>query len=128
MADLDAALCLFPRYVALVRRDVPIYILRSLFATLYLLPSSTSYAPVPIAATRYARALFRRAACLLEKGDAVGAIEGFKALYRVDRNWPQLPDWLVRAFSLQKRQAKGYKGGDSGPEAEASGKSTGTAG
>jgi len=51
-----------------------------------------------------------------------------QALYRVDRNWPQLPDWLVRAFSLQKRQAKGYKGGDSGPEAEASGKSTGTAG
>ena len=58
----------------------------------------------------------------------MGAIEGFKALYRVDRNWSQLPDWLVRAFSLQKRQAKGYKGGDSGPEAEASGKSTGTAG
>ena len=51
-----------------------------------------------------------------------------QALYRVDRNWPQLPDWLVRAFSLQKRQAKGYKGGDSGPEAEASGMSTGTAG
>jgi len=61
---------------------------------------------------RYARALFRRAACLLEKGDALGAVEGFKSLYRVDRNWPALPDWLVRAFSLQKRQAKGYKGGN----------------
>ena len=37
-------------------------------------------------------------------GDALGAVEGFKALYRVDRSWPALPDWLVRAFSLQKRQ------------------------
>ena len=63
---------------------------------------------------RYARALFRRAACLLEKGDALGAVEGFKSLYRVDRNWPSLPDWLVRAFSLQKRQAKGYKGSMAG--------------
>ena len=44
----------------------------------------------------------------------MAAVEGFKALYRVDRNWPALPDWLVRAFSLQKRQAKGYKGNMAG--------------
>jgi hypothetical protein len=34
---------------------------------------------------------------------------GFKDLYRVDRKWPNLSEWLVRAASLQKRQAKGYK-------------------
>ena len=57
---------------------------------------------------RYARALFRRAACLLEAGKAEAAVEGFKDLYRVDRDWPNLSEWLVRAFSLKKRQAKGY--------------------
>ena len=76
VADLDAALCLFPRY---------------------------------------SRALFRRAACLLEGGKAAAAVDGFKDLYRVDRNWPNLSEWLVRAFSLQKRQSKGgYKASPDG--------------
>ena len=57
---------------------------------------------------RYSRAIYRRAACLLEAGKATEAVEGFKDLYRVDRNWPNLSEWLVRAFSLQKRQARGY--------------------
>lgn len=35
---------------------------------------------------RYARALFRRAACLLEAGKAPMAVEAFKDLYRVDRS------------------------------------------
>lgn len=61
---------------------------------------------------RYKRALFRRAACLLEAGQAEKAIDGFKDLYRVDRDWPMLSDWLVRAYSLQKRQAKGYHKND----------------
>ena len=59
---------------------------------------------------RYTRALFRRAACLLESGNAEQAVEAFKDLYRVDRNWPNLSDWMVRAYSLKKRQAKGYQG------------------
>lgn len=67
---------------------------------------------------RYTRALFRRAACLLEAGKAEEAIEGFKALYRVDRDWPQLSEWLIRAFSLRKRQQKGYKRGDEDDEDE----------
>lgn len=58
---------------------------------------------------RYTRALFRRATCLLEAGKADDAVEAFKALYRVDRDWPNLSEWLVRAFSLKKRQAKGYR-------------------
>ncbi len=70
IVDLDAALCLFPRF---------------------------------------SRALFRRAACLLESGKADAAIEGFKDLYRVDRDWPMLSEWLIRAYTLRKRQAKGYR-------------------
>jgi len=58
---------------------------------------------------RFTRALFRRAACLLELGKANDAVEAFKDLYRVDRDWPQLSDWLVRAFTLLKRQKAGYK-------------------
>lgn len=61
---------------------------------------------------RYSRALFRRAACLLEAGQATAAKEGFKALYRVDRDWPDLSLWLIRAFSLEKRQARGYRRDD----------------
>ena len=60
---------------------------------------------------RYSRALFRRAACLLEAGKADLAVEGFKDLYRIDRDWINLSEWLVRAYSLRKRQAKGYQGG-----------------
>lgn len=52
------------------------------------------------------RAIYRRAVCLLEAGKASEAVEGFKDLYRVDRNWPNLSEWLVKAFSLQKRQVK----------------------
>lgn len=59
---------------------------------------------------RYSRALFRRAACLLEAGKADMAVDAFKDLYRVDRDWPNLSEWLVRAFSLRKRQARGYQG------------------
>ena len=37
-------------------------------------------------------------------------MEGFKALYRVDRDWPHLNEWLVRAYTLRKRQSRGdYK-------------------
>lgn len=56
----------------------------------------------------YTRAIYRRAACLLEAGKATEAVDGFQDLYRIDRNWPNLSEWLVRAFSLQKRQARGY--------------------
>lgn len=56
---------------------------------------------------RYSRALFRRAACLLEAGKAEEAVAGFKTLYRVDRAWPHLNEWLVRAYTLRKRQSRG---------------------
>ena len=74
---------------------------------------------------RFTRAIFRRAACLLELGKATESIEGFKDLYRIDRNWSMLSEWLVRAYALQKRQSKGYthtteKGGFSGNQTSGS--------
>lgn len=63
---------------------------------------------------RYTRALFRRAACLLEAGKADESVEGFKTLYRVDRDWPHLSEWLIRAYTLRKRQSRGdYRSADS---------------
>jgi tetratricopeptide (TPR) repeat protein len=56
---------------------------------------------------RYSRALFRRAACFLEAGKANEAVDGFKTLYRVDRDWPHLNEWLIRAYTLRKRQSRG---------------------
>jgi tetratricopeptide (TPR) repeat protein len=57
---------------------------------------------------RFGRALFRRAVCLLEAGRPAEALAGFEALYRVDRKWPRLPDWLLRAVAA-KRRAEGGK-------------------
>jgi hypothetical protein len=62
---------------------------------------------------RYSRALFRRAACLLEAGKANESVDGFKTLYRVDRDWPHLNEWLIRAYTLRKRQSRGdYRSGE----------------
>ncbi|CAK9061982.1 DnaJ homolog subfamily C member 7 homolog [Durusdinium trenchii] len=55
---------------------------------------------------RYARALFRRAACLLEAGRPKEAIKSLETLLRVDRKWPNLCDWLVRAHAQAKRMEK----------------------
>ena len=52
---------------------------------------------------RFGRALFRRAACLLESGKPDGAVDAFERLYRVDRSWPRLSDWLVRAHAAARR-------------------------
>jgi tetratricopeptide (TPR) repeat protein len=52
---------------------------------------------------RYGRALFRRAVCLLEAGRPGDAVEAFEALYRVDRAWPRLSEWLLRAIAAQRR-------------------------
>ena len=55
---------------------------------------------------RYPRALFRRAACLLEMAKPKEATTAFEALLGVDREWPHLLDWLIRAHALEKRQEK----------------------
>lgn len=55
---------------------------------------------------KYARALFRRSACLLEAGRPKEAIKTLETLLRVDRKWPNLCDWLVRAHAQAKRMEK----------------------
>lgn len=57
----------------------------------------------------FARAMFRRAVVLLELGDTYRSCEAFEDLYRLDRNWPRLDDWLVRSNALHKRATKGKK-------------------
>jgi tetratricopeptide (TPR) repeat protein len=52
---------------------------------------------------RYGRALFRRAVCLLEAGLPAESVAAFEAVYRVDRSWPRLADWLVRAHAAVRR-------------------------
>ena len=56
---------------------------------------------------RFGRALFRRAASLLEGGRPQEAVDGFEELYRVDRNWPRLSDWLLRAHAAKRRMDEG---------------------
>eukprot|EP00965_Chrysotila_dentata_P186178 6147816-Pleurochrysis_carterae.AAC.1 len=61
---------------------------------------------------RFGRALFRRAACLLEASRPAEAVEAFESLYRVDRDWPRLADWLVRAHAAERRMQKQASGDD----------------
>jgi len=55
---------------------------------------------------RYGRALFRRAACLLEAGLSVEAVRAFEVLLGIDREWPDLCNWLVRAHAHVKRSER----------------------
>ena len=64
---------------------------------------------------KYARALFRRALCLLESAKPTEALATLEKLLRVDRTWPRLLDWLIRASAQARRQAaQGNHGGGSG--------------
>ena len=53
---------------------------------------------------RFGRALLRRAVCLLECARTEEAVEAFEVLYRVDRQWPRLSDWLVRPHAAARRK------------------------
>jgi len=52
---------------------------------------------------RYPRAIFRRAVCLLEAGDAAKAILGFELVLALDRSWLNILEWLVRAHAQKRR-------------------------
>ena len=52
----------------------------------------------------------RRAACLLEDGKPDEAIDAFEALYRAERGWSRLSDWLVRAHAAARRSARAGEG------------------
>ena len=59
----------------------------------------------------YGRALFRRAASLLEAGKPDDAVSAFETLYRVDRSWPKLSEWLLRSIAAVRRGGAGGAGG-----------------
>eukprot|EP00927_Polykrikos_kofoidii_P048903 TRINITY_DN43072_c0_g1_i1.p1 TRINITY_DN43072_c0_g1~~TRINITY_DN43072_c0_g1_i1.p1 ORF type:complete len:1036 (-),score=219.78 TRINITY_DN43072_c0_g1_i1:105-3212(-) len=61
---------------------------------------------------RYKRALFRRGVCLLEAGSPNDAVVAFETLLGLDRVWPNMLEWLVRAHAQQQRQ--GGKTGSAG--------------
>ena len=61
---------------------------------------------------RYARALFRKAAVLLEAGRTEQAVAAFESLLRVDRAWPNLMEWLVRAHAIQRRKTRAAERGE----------------
>lgn len=52
---------------------------------------------------KFGRALFRRATCLLEDSKPTQAVAAFEDLYRVNRDWPNLSDWLLRAHAATRR-------------------------
>uniref|UniRef100_A0A0G4I5Q7 J domain-containing protein n=1 Tax=Chromera velia CCMP2878 TaxID=1169474 RepID=A0A0G4I5Q7_9ALVE len=56
----------------------------------------------------YKRALFRHGVCSLEAEKPEGAITSFETLMGLDREWPHLLDWLVRAHAAQRRQSGDY--------------------
>lgn len=71
---------------------------------------------------RYARALFRKGACLVEAGRSTEAVQCLEELLRVDRKWPDLCEWLVRAHAHARRaeqmggkQGKASRGVDTDP-------------
>ena len=51
-------------------------------------------------------ALFERGATLLDQGKYRLAYEAFSALHRIDREWPFLLEWLVRARAHWLREEK----------------------
>ncbi|CAE8668410.1 unnamed protein product [Polarella glacialis] len=59
----------------------------------------------------FKRALFRRGVCLLEAGQIQEAVRSLEILMGLDRTWPNLLEWMVRAHALQRRQGTGDRRG-----------------
>lgn len=55
---------------------------------------------------RYKRALFRRGVVLLELGRPQDGIKAFERILGLDRKWPKLCEWLIRAHAHLHRKAK----------------------
>lgn len=53
----------------------------------------------------YKRAIFRRGVCQLEVDKPAEAIQTFETLMSIDREWPNLLEWMVRAYANQRRSA-----------------------
>eukprot|EP00633_Aureoumbra_lagunensis_P003857 CAMPEP_0197315700 /NCGR_PEP_ID=MMETSP0891-20130614/39480_1 /TAXON_ID=44058 ORGANISM="Aureoumbra lagunensis, Strain CCMP1510" /NCGR_SAMPLE_ID=MMETSP0891 /ASSEMBLY_ACC=CAM_ASM_000534 /LENGTH=933 /DNA_ID=CAMNT_0042804819 /DNA_START=92 /DNA_END=2890 /DNA_ORIENTATION=+ len=53
----------------------------------------------------YTKAIFRKAVLLFECGKPKAAKRWFLELLRLQRNWPQLSQWLTRCIALYKRKS-----------------------
>eukprot|EP00929_Paragymnodinium_shiwhaense_P081220 TRINITY_DN42455_c0_g1_i1.p1 TRINITY_DN42455_c0_g1~~TRINITY_DN42455_c0_g1_i1.p1 ORF type:complete len:1097 (-),score=273.11 TRINITY_DN42455_c0_g1_i1:353-3589(-) len=60
---------------------------------------------------RFGRALYRRALALLEADCPAEAIRAFETLLRVDRSWPGIGEWLIRAHAAAKRSGNSTSAG-----------------
>ncbi|CAE8589708.1 unnamed protein product [Polarella glacialis] len=85
------------RAMLLADRAVCLRRLRDLTGALKDLDASLSLVP------RYKRAIFRRGLVLLQASRPQDAIAAFEGLLRLDRKWPKLIDWLVRAHMFLRR-------------------------
>lgn len=57
---------------------------------------------------RYAAALEEMGKLWIDRGVYEQAIHSFETLLRVDRKWPTVAGWLVRAHTLQRRQVEQF--------------------
>lgn len=57
---------------------------------------------------RYAAALEELGKLHMDQGLYEQAIHSFETLLRVDRKWPSVPGWLVRAHTLKRRHASDF--------------------
>ena len=73
----------------------------------------------------YTRALFERALTLMDSEDFEGAVGAFERLVAIDKGYPHLLTWLVRAHASLRRQRTGAAaralGGSAGGEGDAEG-------
>ena len=58
---------------------------------------------------RFTQAIFEQATALIETGQAKLSIRKLQHILRIDRHWPNLLDWLVRAHSMEKRVSREVK-------------------
>lgn len=59
---------------------------------------------------RYTRVHFRRGLCLIELEKPETAIQSFQRVLALDRDWPKLCEWLVRAHAQARRQQRNSVG------------------
>jgi len=55
---------------------------------------------------RYKKGIFERALLSLDKGSPAHALTDLERLLRLDREWPNISDWIVRASIAKMRAEK----------------------
>lgn len=65
---------------------------------------------------RYKKAIFERGVAQLDAGNPTEALQEFTWLLRLDRDWPQLGGWVVRAATAEMRHKKALETEQNGTE------------